>query len=244
VDGYGQYCPIALAAEVFAERWTPIVLRNLGLGCERFGEILQGAPGLSRSVLSQRLRRLQQAGVVAVSGVGQQRRYRLTEPGRELVEVVLALGRWGARWLHALPAHHDPALMLWALAHLIDGNDLPRPRLVIRFEITDHAAPHRFWLVVAATEREVCVTAPGFAEDGVVVTDARSLYGWHSGQLGLGQAERVGAMRVDGPRWVHRLLAGWGRLSPFADITPSATPSAVAAPGSPTAPATPAVPAV
>src|SRR5690349_20446758 len=114
VDGYGQYCPIALAAEVFAERWTPIVLRNLGLGCERFGEILEGAPGMSRSVLSQRLRRLQQAGVIGVTGVGRQRRYRLTEPGRELVEVVLALRRWGARWLHTLPAHHDPALMLWA----------------------------------------------------------------------------------------------------------------------------------
>jgi len=64
VNGYGQYCPIALGAEVFAERWTPIILRNLLVGCERFGEILAGAPGLSRSVLSQRLRRLEQEGIV------------------------------------------------------------------------------------------------------------------------------------------------------------------------------------
>ena len=53
MDGYGQFCPIALGAEVFAERWTPIILRNLMVGCERFGEILAGAPGLPRSVLTR-----------------------------------------------------------------------------------------------------------------------------------------------------------------------------------------------
>ena len=62
MQGYGQYCPIALAAEVFAERWTPIILRNLHLGCARFTSILDGAPGLSRSVLSQRLRTLEAPG--------------------------------------------------------------------------------------------------------------------------------------------------------------------------------------
>ena len=45
---YGQYCPIALAAEVFAQRWTPIIIRNLHLGCGHFGDILDGAPGLPR----------------------------------------------------------------------------------------------------------------------------------------------------------------------------------------------------
>jgi hypothetical protein len=66
--GYGQYCPIALAAEVFAERWTPIIIRNLHLGCERFTAILDGAPGLGRSMLSQRLRSLERAGVVTHDG--------------------------------------------------------------------------------------------------------------------------------------------------------------------------------
>ena len=67
MKGYGQYCPIALAAEVFAERWTPIILRNLMVGCTRFGEILDGAPGLPRSVLSARLRRLEQTVSCTVS---------------------------------------------------------------------------------------------------------------------------------------------------------------------------------
>ena len=52
MDGYGQYCPIALGAEIFAERWTPIILRNLMVGSDRFGVLLAGAPGIPRSVLT------------------------------------------------------------------------------------------------------------------------------------------------------------------------------------------------
>jgi DNA-binding HxlR family transcriptional regulator len=62
---YGQYCPIARGAEIFAERWTPLIVRNVYLGCGTFGEILDGAPGLSRTLLSQRLKQLELLGVVA-----------------------------------------------------------------------------------------------------------------------------------------------------------------------------------
>jgi DNA-binding HxlR family transcriptional regulator len=65
VRTYGQYCPIARGAEIFAERWTPLIIRNLYLGCESFSEILEGAPGLSRTLLAQRLRQLERLGVVA-----------------------------------------------------------------------------------------------------------------------------------------------------------------------------------
>jgi hypothetical protein len=64
VRTYGQYCPIARGAELFAERWTPLIIRNLHLGCETFGEILAGAPGLSRTLLAQRLKQLERLGIV------------------------------------------------------------------------------------------------------------------------------------------------------------------------------------
>ena len=63
---YGQYCPIARGAEIFAERWTPLIVRNLSLGCGNFSEILEGAPGLSRTLLSQRLKQLERLGIVRV----------------------------------------------------------------------------------------------------------------------------------------------------------------------------------
>jgi DNA-binding HxlR family transcriptional regulator len=222
MGGYGQYCPVALGAEVLAERWTPIVLRNLLLGCDRYGQILDGAPGLSRSVLSQRLRHLERAGVVAVGGAGRDRRYRLTPAGRELADVVLALGAWAARWRQALPEQRDPYLMLWMLARLVDPATLPRPRVVVRFDLADGPAPHRYWLVTRSTgDNEVCVTPPGHAEDGVVATDTAGLHRWHCGHVRLGAAERSGALRVTGPPWLHRTLAAWGALSPYAGITPA-----------------------
>lgn len=217
VDGYGQYCPIALGAEVFAERWTPIILRNLMVGCERFGDILDGAPGLPRSVLAQRLRHLERAGVLTVTRHGRASRYRLTPSGVELAEVGMALGVWGARWREARPADLDPYLALWTLSRLIDLDALPRPRVVVRFEI-DGASPDRYWLVVGGGEREVCAHDPGFGDDAVVSADPATLVRWHCGAIGIGHAQRAGTMRVTGPPWTVRMLDAWGRLSPFAGI--------------------------
>src|SRR5215213_3202585 len=63
---YGQFCPIARGSEILAERWTPIILRNLLLGCWTFNEIAAGAPGLSRALLARRLRELERAGVLEI----------------------------------------------------------------------------------------------------------------------------------------------------------------------------------
>jgi len=221
VNGYGQYCPIALGAEVFAERWTPIILRNLMVGCERFGEILEGAPGMSRSVLAQRLRHLEREGVVERVPQGGAAVYRLTACGQELAPVVLSLGVWGARWREARPEHHDPYLMLWALSRLIDPSTLPTSRVVVRFEVPEVSSPDRYWILADARGVEVCVKAPGFDEDGTVRTDPSWLYRWHCGHVSLAKAERAGGMIVTGPRWLHRLLSDWGRLSPFDGIRPA-----------------------
>src|SRR5437763_17091162 len=65
VRSYGQYCPIARGAEIFAERWTPIIVRNILMGSASFTEIQQGAPGIPRSLLTQRLALLQRRGIIA-----------------------------------------------------------------------------------------------------------------------------------------------------------------------------------
>ncbi|MEV6494773.1 helix-turn-helix domain-containing protein [Actinoplanes sp. NPDC051633] len=215
--GYGQYCPIALAAEVFAERWTPIIIRNLFLGCGTFNRILDGAPGLPRSVLSQRLRSLQKAGVVRRTDGG----YALSASGHELAAVCLELGAWGARWRSARPEDQDPYLALWMLSRLIAA---PRARIVVVFQITDAPLPNRFWLVVSADGNEVCAHPPGFAEDGLVTTDTASLVRWYAGEVTLAAAQRGGGMVVEAPRPVIRELAAWGRLNPYLGV---ARPEAV-----------------
>lgn len=231
--GYGQYCPIALAAEVFAERWTPIIIRNLYLGCGHFNEILDGAPGLPRSVLSQRLRSLHQAGVVERRRDGRATAYALSPSGVELARVCLELGAWGARWRTARPEDQDPYLALWLLSRMIAPETLPRPRIVVLFHLVGRARPNRFWLVLSATGNEVCARAPGFAEDGQVSTDTAGLIRWYAGEVTLAAAQRAGTMSVTGPAWLVRQLAGWGRLSPYAGAARTArraVDSAVAGP--------------
>jgi DNA-binding HxlR family transcriptional regulator len=112
VRTYGQYCPIARGAEIFAERWTPLIIHNLYLGCGTFSEILEGAPGLSRTLLAQRLKQLERLGIVesAPKPDGRGRHYQLTTAGHGLFKVCVSLGEWGAAWLEIAPEHLAP---LW-----------------------------------------------------------------------------------------------------------------------------------
>lgn len=213
---YGQhYCPIARASELFAERWTPIIVRNLLLGCSTFGQILEGAPGLSRSVLAQRLKELERHGVVVSTPrqSGRGRAYGLTDAGRELQEVCDSLGRWGARWLEAAPAGLDPGVVLWAVAKCMDRAALPDRRVVVRFDLRGYRK--RFWLLVQQPEPELCRTHPGVDEDLVVATDPVGLARWHMGRVSLEQAVASGAFSIDGPPRLVRAFSRWGGQTPF-----------------------------
>jgi DNA-binding HxlR family transcriptional regulator len=214
VKGYGQYCPIARGAEIYAERWTPIIIRNLYSGCTRFGELLDGAPGLSRTLLSRRLQQLQRRRIVE----NRAGTYHLTPSGVELAEVGNALGVWGTRWLEIAPEHLDVHLALRTVCRLVDADRLPDRRVVVRFDLTDGSRPNRYWLVLSRADREVCVTPPGFDDDLVVTTDATWLIDWHTGAVSLDAAVRSGHFTIDGPRELVRAYGSWGGISPFAGV--------------------------
>jgi DNA-binding HxlR family transcriptional regulator len=220
VRTYGQYCPVARASEILAMRWTPIIVRNLLLGCETFGELEQGAPGISRTLLSRRLELLEHYGIVdrVPSPAGRGSRYRLTPAGRDLQSVVDALGTWGARWLEVAPEHLDAHVVLWSLCRLADPADLPARRVVIRFDLRD-GPKRRIWVVLCPPDSEVCVKPPGYDEDLVVATDSEWLAKWHMGRISLGQAMHDGLIAVQGPSHLVQALSGLG-LSRFADVRP------------------------
>ena len=111
VRSYGQFCPIARASELLAERWTLIIVRNILIGCRTFNEIADGAPGLSRGLLSTRLRQLERAGVIEIKpkADGPGSTYEPTQAGRELWDVMAALQQWGSSWVELTPEHAHPA---------------------------------------------------------------------------------------------------------------------------------------
>lgn len=211
---YGQYCPIAKAAEVLAERWTPLIIRNLALDCHRFGEILEGCPRMSTTLLTDRLRSLQRAGVVLTRPAedGRGKRYYLTAAGEELAEVVLRLGGWGERWLEIAPADRDPFLAVWSWARMTAVEALPTRRVIVRFEIIDHPK-ERLWLLLQRPRPEVCVTYPGAPEDLLLRTDLATLVDVQRGALALSQARRGGQLSLTGDAWLVAEFSRWGGVS-------------------------------
>jgi len=226
MKGYGQFCPVAVASEIFAERWTPLILRELFSGSRRFSEIRSGMPLISRTLLSQRLRELEDAGVIVSTPLagGRGRDYRLTEAGEEFREVVDRLGEWGQR--HAVqqfaPDNLDPALLMWSMHRRIDLSRLPKPRVVVRFEL--RGVPARCmqmracWLVLERAGADVCMRDPGFEVDLVIHADIGALARVWAGHLDWTEAVRRGDVKIEGPRALVQEFPRWLLLSHFARV--------------------------
>ena len=224
---YGQYCPIARAAAVLAERWTPIILRNLMNGCTTFSEIADGAPGIPRSLLTSRLHELQRVGVVwsEANPSGRGSVYHLTEAGQDLKEMLYALGTWGERWLELAPEDVDPYAVLWTWCQwYLERDHLPDRRVVVRFEFPDQALRNRwFWVVFNGDRSEVCRKDPGFDVDLEVMAESMALAEWHLGRITWEDAVRSRRIRVAGPNQLGNLLPSWNRRSAFAGVHPVRT---------------------
>jgi DNA-binding HxlR family transcriptional regulator len=221
MKSYGQYCPIARASEVFAERWTPLIVRNIFLGCETLAAIQAGAPGIPRSLLQQRLRMLEQIGAVEriPKSQGRGSYYLLTEAGRELWDVCDALGRWGTRWLEAASWHLDPYVVLWSFTQGAQAERLPTRHVTVQLDFVDQPRKNRhFWLVLDHGEIELCVTDPGFAPDLVVTASTEAFVRWFMGQLSWSAIIGAGQVSIDGPRELVRAFPSWTDRSRYAPL--------------------------
>lgn len=231
--GYGQFCPIAVACETFAERWTPLILRELLAGARRFGEIRQGMPMISRTLLSQRLRELEDAGVVQSRPVarGRGREYGPTQAAEELRDVLEGLGTWGQRWGTSQfdPDNLDLTLLMWNVRRRIALDRLPERRVVVRFDF--HAFPPRCrsfktcWLILQRSGTDVCLKDPGYEVDLVVSADAAAMARVWTGALSFAEAVRAGGLRLEGPRDLVRAFPSWLLLSHFANVERPARPA-------------------
>lgn len=223
---YGRFCPVALASEVVADRWTPLILRELVLGNTRFNDIARGLPGISRSLLVQRLRHLERKGVVALypSPAGRGHEYHLTPAGRDLEGVVLALGRWAVEWLYdeLEPDDVDPVTLTWWMHRRVDISALPPGRVVIEF---NHIAPNHqvIWMVLDRGEPSVCVQHPGFDTDVLVTTSTPALARVFQGYDSWRRAVSADEIRVEGPPALVKSIPHWFLWSPFADVTAERT---------------------
>jgi DNA-binding HxlR family transcriptional regulator len=239
MKGYGQFCPVAVASEVFAQRWTPLIIRELCSGRSHFNEIHRGIPLISRTLLAERLRWLEDAGVVACTAArsGRVREYRLTEAGTEFKTVVDALGTWGQRWSVRVDTDNlDADFLMWQLHHRLDREQLPQQRVVVLFSFSGvprkRRSAHNFWLLLERPDVELCVTDPGHEVDLCVEADLRAFVHVWLGDAPLASAMRDRAIKLSGSRKLIQAFPQWLLLSRFAAvprpselIRPSAAPA-------------------
>jgi DNA-binding HxlR family transcriptional regulator len=190
---YSQFCPVAKAAEVFGDRWTPIIMRELCFGTRAFGELLSAAPLISRTVLAQRLKELAQAGVVHIETKvkGKGHLYRLTAAGEDFRPIVELLSIWGQRWGQGLigPDDLDPGLLVWGMRRQIDPAEVPVQGFVIRLDFRGIPkschSPRYWWLVLRPDDIEVCLKAPAREVDVVIAADLMTFTRVWLGYAGL-----------------------------------------------------------
>jgi DNA-binding HxlR family transcriptional regulator len=228
MPSYREYCPIAVGAELFGDRWTPLVLRELILGSRRFNEIHRGLGRMSRTLLIGRLRELERRGIVerTVDEMGRTTEYRLTQAGQELEPIVWSLGHWAARWSFGDPADEelDVAWLAWRLHQQVDLDRLPDERIVVHLVAVGPGGGEA-WLVMDKGGSTACQIDPGYEVDLAVLGDNRDLHRWLLGSRTFRDLQRAGSVRLVGPSRLARAFPTWFAEKPFARSLAPSTPA-------------------
>lgn len=216
---YGQFCTVARGAEVLCERWTPLVVRELMCGSRRFNDLHRGVPRMSTSLLAQRLRQLEEFGVVRREAAGKVWEYSLTEAGEELRPIVMALGHWGARWIgtRLRDEQLDAGLLMWDMRRSVHLDAFPERPVIVHFRFTDARPGEKvWWLVVEDGVADLCRDDPGRELTLVVEASVRALTDVWSGERSAPEVQRSGELRVQGASSDAAHLWDWLGRSAFA----------------------------
>ncbi len=221
--GYGTYCPVSLAAEVVGERWTIPLLVALGDDDTlRFNEMRRALPRIPPSTLTQRLRSLEDAGLVEKRRVRGDDAYEyfLSESGRDLEPILYELGYWGQRWARDLvPDDLDTRTLGWSMHYRMNAEAMPPGRTVIEFDLSGEGAHcGRFWIVHEGGKVDVCVKHPGYDVDLRVTADLRLFTEAWRGFRSLRAEIAAGRIRLHGPRALQRDFPNWLLLSVAAPV--------------------------
>ena len=218
---YGQFCPVAMAAEIVCSRWTALVLRELLCGTTRFNDLRRGVPRMSPTLLSKRLKELTDAGVITASKTGRSGtiEYKLTDAGEDLRGVIMSLGTWGHRWVESSLSlkNLDPSLLMWDMRRNVALTSLPERRCTVHFVYPELSASRKLWWLVADHGAvDLCSVDPGFEIDLYVRSSLHSMTAVWMGHSTLKAEIDAGNIELTGDKEIARSMQAWLGLSPFA----------------------------
>lgn len=208
-----------MAAEIVCSRWTALVVRELLAGTTRFNDIRRGVPRMSPTLLSKRLKELEDAGIVVVERGGDAVEYKLTRAGEDLRDVVMSLGMWGQRWIESSLSlkNLDASLLMWDMRRNLVPAPLPQRRCTVHFIYPEARPGHRsWWLVVDRGVVDLCSVDPGYDVDLYVRSSLRSMTAVWMGLSTLQAEISAGRIELTGDQAIARSMHQWLGLNPFA----------------------------
>ncbi len=219
---YGQFCPIAKATEILGEKWTLLIVRELLMGGHRFSALERGLGQISPTILAKRLDTLVRYGLVYKRRIPGQRghEYLPTEPCRQLLPILLALGRWGMEWTrdHMNDQDYNVELLMLYLERSIRPEMLPGGKAVIRFQFADLEGLQHWWIVVGGDAVDVCTSDPGHDVDIYINTSVRTMTDAWMGRTTYRAAKADGTFEAHGPAALTRNIGRWLADCVFVDL--------------------------
>ena len=178
-------------------------------------------PRIPRSLLTERLRTLEDAGVVMRKSVGTGKRaeYHLTKAGSDLLEVVIKLGDWGQKWVnHDIGIEDvDPALLVWDIHRRVNIELLPEERVVVQLDFHG-ASTGTYWLVLEHPEPSACMWDPGFEVDLFVAVDTIAIHRVWMGMTSIAECVENGQIELNGLTAHVSAFPSWFKFSVFSRV--------------------------
>lgn len=222
MKGYGQFCPVAKTAELIGEKWTLLILRELLLGTTRFNDFQRAMSRMSPTLLTKRLRQLEDGGIILRKKLSKQKgyEYRLTAAGKELSPLIEVLAVWGMRWTRGQLSDDelDVEFLMRELQRRIQTEQLPDGETIICL-IFDELPKHKsWWLIVNNGAVDVCTEDPGKEVDLFIHSSVRTLAEVWEGSLDIRTALHNELIKVHGLRHLINTLPNWFGVCLYKDV--------------------------
>jgi DNA-binding HxlR family transcriptional regulator len=210
-----------MAAEIICSRWTALVVRELLCGSTRFNDLRRGVPRMSPTLLSKRLKELEEAGVIVTRKTSQPGvvEYKLTEAGEELRSIVMSLGLWGQKWVESSLSlkNLDSSLLMWDMRRNLRPPAAQDRRATVRFDFPEQSTGRKtWWLVIEGKDVDLCAVDPGHPVDLHVRSSLRSMTSVWMGITTLNAEIAAGNIELSGDKAIARSMHQWLGLSVFA----------------------------
>ncbi len=221
MKSYGQFCPLAQAAQILCERWTILIIREFIAGSDKFTDLQKGVPLMSPTLLSTRLKQLQEAGIIRKSSIQGEKNYQLTEAGKELKPIVEMMGAWGHRWAKSNLDKTDlsASLLMWDMRRTVNASAFPKHKVVVQFHYPD-APPgaQNWWLISEHGEVDLCLNDLGVDVDVYIESSLADMTAVWICDDEFNQSVKAGKIKAMGDPKLVKNLQNWIQNSQLSSL--------------------------